>query len=334
MQKKAEFKPAWHQLQLLNPALTLVGSDRATVGLPQLADNPRTNLMLWNSLGSLAAGLTLGGLIKGITGADQANWWRKHRNAAEADKVNAIQPLSHPDTDLTDTEQREKRRVRELQKQSNSPVQEPPERGPNILQRYLTNVTRSALPLAAGGLGLWFGTQAVSNQLQESREEALDQEIAAKRNQLDSLHRQILDMRLRGRNVKTAVPKQASSLADDITAAVTAPVRVLTDDASTAYHGIKGELRDIKESLFGRSPRSGTDASRGAIGTLADIPSLSAGALALLGAYTTYQFAKRRDENRAKLKQMQSLAATNMTHMVPRLQLELDADNNVKVSGN
>lgn len=330
MQKKAEFKPAWHQLQLLNPALTLVGSDRATVGLPQLADNPRTNLMLWNSLASLAAGLTVGSLIKGITGAEQAGWWRKNRDSAEVDKVNAIQPLSHPDTDLTDTAQREKRRARELQKQSN----DLPDHEPNMLQKYLTNVTRSALPLAAGGLGLWFGTQSMSNQLQESREKELDREIAEKRNQLDSLHRQILDMRLRGRGVKTAVPKQASSFVNDAITSATAPVRILGDDISTTYHGIKKELRDVKESLFGRSPRSETDASRGAIGVLADLPTLSAGALALLGAYTTYQFAKRRDENRAKLKQMQSLAATNMTHMVPRLQLELDADNNVKVSGN
>lgn len=333
MSEQTTWKPAWRNLQLLNPLITLSGSTDATKGLPQLAENPRTNLMLWNSIGTTAAGLLLGSAIKGLSGMTQNEWWQTKKKKAEEAKLNALQPVTQPDTNMDDTEEREKRRAAELQKSGSAEDTMPdgsvPE-GQNFFQRYMTETLKSATPLALGGLGLWIGTQATNRALQESRENALDREIADKRNQLDALHRQIMEQRLQQHRAKTAVPKQASI--SDVVEAMRSPVSSLYHTVSTAYGDTKKAISDAGNWVFGKSrPADKHDSSRGAVSTLAELPTLSAGALALLGAYTTYQFAKRRDEERAKLKQMRSLAATNLTNIAPRLQLELDDNDTLKL---
>lgn len=295
MRKTADFRVE-DAVRLANPFITLAGFTPNTPG--KLAEDPHWNRALWNALFSGGTMLAGGALIKYLSAKAQQHELDKVQRKAVESKLNGIVPVSTPNDTLEDTEEREKRRRRELSKEA------------NILHSALA----SSLPIMAAGAGLYAGARGMDRIVTENRKEDLEREVAELQNRLDQLYNEQLQLRKRRDERRKGNVIKSASL-EDVGMAV-------------------GRTRNaVSDFLFG-SPADSTFPKRSILQGVMETPFIAAGMLSLLAAYASNRYFNKRDEDRAKVELMhKQILPANLTGIPPQIIVESTADGEVKVKG-
>lgn len=176
--------------QALNPNIFiplagLFGLNDNPNGLPQLSSDSATNKILWNSAGNaVTLTATIAG-IKVLANSLARKELDKRRSRVHENKVNAMHAYSTPNT---------------------APQVDAVERVRALGINKGASAATVALPLviaAPAAMGL---TSLISGKLKENAEEALDEKLAAARNELDALHAKLLKLRLKKSSSALEIP--------------------------------------------------------------------------------------------------------------------------------
>lgn len=239
-----------------------------------------------------------GALIKYLSAKAQQHKLDKAQRKAVESKLNGIVPVSNPNDTLEDTEEREKRRKRELNKEAN----------------LLHSALASSLPIMAAGAGLYAGARGVDRIVTDNRKEDLEREVAELQNRLDQLYNEQLQLRKRRDERRKGNVEKSASL-EDVGMAI----------------GRTGNA--VSDFLFG-SPADVTFPKRSILQGVMETPFITAGMLSLLAAYASTRYFNKRDEDRAKVELMhKQILPANLTGIPPQIIVESTADGNVKVKG-
>lgn len=295
MYKQAKFGVG-DALSLMNPFASAMNADPETP--MRLAQNPVVNRAIWNVLFSGGAMLAAGAGLKYLTSRVQDKHLDKKQQEAVDAKLNGIVPVTEPDSDLEDTEEREKRKKKEIPvKKKASAEQEDPSVG-GTFGRMAGTALLNSLPVLAAGGALYAGSKMVSDVKKEDRTAALQKEIAELQNKLDSLYSQRLALREERRKLQ----KQAS----------------IFDSISDFVYG-----SDDPES-----------AKRSTLIAGMELPIVSAALASALAGYGAYKYFSKRDKDRAKVKMLEKrILPTDLVGTPPTIVMETGEDGKLHIPG-
>ena len=303
MNKKA-FNPDW--LKLLIPTYSFLGNPDVAEGLPTLSTNKRHNMIMWNTLGSIAVLGTAGAAIKALAAETQNERWERKQKEALESKVNSITPIVIPDKDVTDEDKKNRLAIR------SKGIDTPINKEAASIKEVIADTVGGLLPVGAGLSALYAGNKVVDKLYTKKRAEDLDKEIAEYEAELESLHSRMLDMQL-------ANNKKGIDTADEFD---------IYKTASDGHWDRVGNVIDKIRSIGGLLDTTDTEGKQSLQQLLVKYPILSSLLIAVPATIGGYAFFSKRDEDSKKFSTMQDMAATNMTNVAPRLSLTLDSEGN------
>lgn len=300
-------------LPLANPLYTLAGTREVENALPRLSEERNVNKVLWNSAGVGVSALAVAALISALSNETKLSKYKKKSDEALGSKLNSIMPIASPDTDLNDLDERAKRRLLELSKTASS------DRKPTVGEGMAARVITSAIPVMVGLGGLYAGNKVV-NKLYESRiKEDTKKQIAEYSNELEALQARILQLQMsensKGNQLET----------DDL-------YKLASSETLGEKVGRLGDNIATAGGIIGPNIKT-TGSQRNILQLLIDMPFLSALLIGGATAGVGYNLFSKRDEDTKKLKELESMAATNLSNIPPRLVLALDKNGNPMVKG-
>lgn len=290
-------------LKLLIPTYSFLGDPRVADILPTLSKNKRHNMIAWNTLGSIASMGTIAAAIKALSAETHNEQWERSQKSALSSKLNSINPIATPDTNVTE-EERKQRGVRRIAELDNTLTKSAAD-----LSEMVADTLGSMVPIGAGLGAAYFGSRVVDNIYTKKREKALDDEISQYEAELEALQTRMLALQMKNNDKKTT----------DTTGAL--------DIYKTASS--HGEILEKARSLFGLLDKKPVkEGEQEPMQLLLKGPLLAAALMTVPIAAGGYMLTKKQDEDEKKFKVMKDMAATNMTNIAPRLSLTLDEQGN------
>ena len=289
-------------LKLLIPTYSFLGDPRVADILPTLSKNKRHNMIAWNTLGSIASMGTIAAAIKALSAETHNEQWDRAQKSALASKLNSINPIATPDTNVTDEERKQRgdRRIAELDGTLTKNATE--------LSEMVADTLGSMVPMGAGIGAAYFGSKAVDNIYTKKREKALDDEISQYEAELEALQTRMLAMQMKNNG------KNPADTTGELDIYKTASI---------------GEVAEKARSFFGAFDKEAVkEGEQSLMQLLLKGPLFAAALMTVPVASGGYMLTKKQDEDEKKFKVMKDMAATNMTNISPRLSLTLDDNGN------